>query len=204
MKKENGSVLLNNPSPRCWRTRPLPQGARKTARGFTLIELLVVVLIIGILAAVAVPQYKMAVAKSRLATVIPVVNSAKHALDLYYLAHGDYPIDTADDVGFDFTVPAGCTKIGSTASNVCDNGNVYDIMDYEVPLVTGINVPSKVGYIAWANVSDHPNARWCIALATDTVANNICKSMGGIEIEDNNRFGAFKGRVGVPTIYKLP
>lgn len=61
-----------------------------TARGFTLIELLVVVLIIGILASVAVPQYTKAVEKSRAAGVIQKVKSLQNAVDMYLLAN-DWP-----------------------------------------------------------------------------------------------------------------
>ncbi len=63
----------------------------KNKQAFTLIELLVVVLIIGILAAVAMPQYTKAVEKSRGAQALTVLNSINQAMQAYYMASGTYP-----------------------------------------------------------------------------------------------------------------
>lgn len=64
--------------------------------GFTLIELLVVVLIIGILAAIAVPQYQKVVDKSRYVQLQSNVEALLKAQQLYYMANGVYATTFAE------------------------------------------------------------------------------------------------------------
>ena len=76
-------------------------------KGFTLIEILVAVLIIGILAAIAVPKYQLAVTKSRVASLIPLGRSIIKAEQLYYVEHGKTTTNLDD---LDISCPTGTYK----------------------------------------------------------------------------------------------
>ncbi len=71
-------------------------------KGFTLIELLVVVLIIGILSAVALPQYQKAVGRARYTQAQTLLESLYKAEQVYYMANGAYTTHFSD---LDIDVP---------------------------------------------------------------------------------------------------
>ena len=75
----------------------------KNIKGFSLLELLVVVLIIGVLAAIALPQYQFAVGKSKYSTLKEATISLKGSMDRYYMIYNYLPTNF-DDIDMDFNV----------------------------------------------------------------------------------------------------
>jgi len=142
-------------------------------KAFTLIELLVVVLIIGILAAIAVPKYQVAVAKSRLSTLKDVVKSIKNAEEVYYLANGSYT-DKLEDL--DITLP------GYVETD--DNGwLVFNWGKCGINLTnTSCVIPNFFSfqrYYTNQNNSNNSNLVNCLAVADNSVANKVCQMETG-------------------------
>lgn len=94
-------------------------GSRES--GFTLIELMVAVAIVGVLAAIAVPQYQNYVARAALTQTVTQLDQFAMDAEIYYQTEGELP--TYSDVGF----PSFFSTYGAVYG---ENSDVWNLILY--------------------------------------------------------------------------
>ena len=157
-------------------------------KAFTLIELLVVVLIIGILAAIAVPQYQKAVMKSYFAKCQTMVASIKNAYNEYVLVHGNSPTAFTD---LTLTLPSDFKKwdinnmYGSCMANesmaCCINKYYYSSStNYDPGYIVCYRSDLSFGYLEdlFTNTGTATNDKYCVSSNSDIKARDFCSNLG--------------------------
>ncbi len=130
-------------------------------KGFTLIEVLIVVLIIGVLVAIAVPQYQKAVLKSRFSSLMPTTQAVRDGNEMYFMTNGRY----ADALA----------KLDVTTTNTEDMTiTLSDDSDYAYTLATRPNIKNNL-IMYQKHSANFPGEIHCEALSGNKQAKWLCE-----------------------------
>ncbi len=197
-QKNSCHAEIVSASSRYHNNKTLKQVQGDVTRGFTLIEVLVVILIIGVLAAVALPQYQKAVLKSRYSALMPIGKSLANGNEAYFMENGEYASDP-------------------TNLDIAGKENYDDGTD-----VTLEADPEYLSYVRVANSDKVPNARYVVyqkhsknfadttmCEAQDDTGAELCKGLGGVFVSENGTEGGWtayllSGQLGVGDSFEVP
>ncbi|MDY6039056.1 MAG: prepilin-type N-terminal cleavage/methylation domain-containing protein [Elusimicrobiaceae bacterium] len=149
-------------------------------KGFTLIELLVVVLIIGILSAVALPQYTKAVEKSRAMEAVTAVKAIKDAQEVFYLANGRYSSSLDElDIKVEPVLKDFSLEVGSLSSGRYAYYNTKK----------GYYIAGSGAFRSGLAATDTPDMIYCCG---DGGGSNICATIGREKVSASHCGNAYR------------
>ncbi len=158
------------------------QSSKTVNKGFTLIELLVVVLIIGILAGIALPQYRRAVDKARFATLMDMTKALASANERFYMVNNRYSTNFTE---LDVDIPA---KRISGYTAYFEGFRCSLIYQRRVECINNNNLKNEleINYV----FGDHPlykNRTLCVAFTDQKNSryDKLCQDIGIFLTKDN-------------------
>ena len=158
--------------------------ARKVRQGFTLVEILIVVVILGILAAIVIPQFTSASETAKASSLVSQLQTIRSQLELFQVQHnGDYP--TLAELQADWEVMTSRTNAQGTIMGDGDDANDFPFGPYlqqapRNPFWSGTDAIAVAAAAAdetgWIYDATNGTVQACMPAATDLVKLGISDS----------------------------